>query len=416
MNRKEGQDSQARGFLDGTYRSLLSHTKRGKGGSLREQEPECFYGTFTFSIRWVDHESLHMRQGDGVQTKPTIMKTSLRPHGAIVTFGAILLLCGNVSAQGDPFKKDKTPPLQPEASRALTAETFQEIADRAKPGILGIAVHDFKTGSTEGVNLPRPFSLQSVFKAFLSAKVLAQVDAGQLSLDKTIAITPADLRDGVGPIDHSNGGTFSVRDLLRAALIESDNSAADALLGIAGGPAKVTAWLQDKGIEGVRIDRDLRTQGRDGNGIPADLSPGRNASSLRNEVSDAARQAAFKLAQSDPRDTATPEGAIHFLVALKKGELLTAASTDLLIGWMREAKTGQGRLRAGFPSQTALAHKTGTGETVDGVRLAINDIGLATLPDGRNLAIVVFLANTPGTDQAGDALVAACARVAAKPK
>lgn len=350
-----------------------------------------------------------------MQTKQTsTMKTPSRLHGSIVAAGALLLLCGNIFAQDDPFKKDKTPPSQPEETQPFTAETFQEIADRATPGILGVGVYDFQTGSMQGVNLSRPFSLQSVFKAFLSAMVLAQVDAGQLSLDKTITLAPDDLRGGMGSIDRSHGGTFPVRDLLRAALIESDNSAADALLGLVGGPDKVTAWLRGKGINGIRIDRDLQTMGRDESGIPANLFPRRNASPLENQVSKAARKAAFELAQSDPRDTAAPEAVIHFLVALKKGELLTTASTDLLLGWMREAKTGQGRLRAGFPSQTALAHKTGTSLTFEGVTLATNDIGLATLPDGRTLAIVAFLANATGSDEARNALLAACARVAAQ--
>jgi beta-lactamase class A len=81
---------------------------------------------------------------------------------------------------------------------------------------------------------------------------------------------------------------------------------------------------------------------------------------------------------------------------------------------MREAVTGQGRLRAGFSSKTVLAHKTGTSETFEGVSLATNDIGLATLPDGRTLAIVAFLANAPGSDETRDATLAACARLAAK--
>lgn len=322
---------------------------------------------------------------------------------SILTIGAILLLGGNILAQGDPFKKDKTPPLQPEDTQQSAAETFQDVAGRAKPGILGVAVYDFQTGSMQGVNLSRPFSLQSVFKLFAGAAVLEQVDAGQLSLDKTVTLTPEDISQGEGPVDHSGGGTFSVRDLLRAALIDSDNSAGDSLLRLAGGPAKVTAWLRTKGIEGIRVDRDVRTFGHDEGG-----------SSHPNQLSEAARKAAFESAKSDPRDTATPEGAIHFLVALKKGDLLSTGSTDLLLGWMREARTGQGRLRAGFSSKTVLAHKTGTSLTFEGVSLATNDIGLATLPDGRTLAIVAFLANAPGSAETRDAIIADCARLAAK--
>src|SRR6201999_2311183 len=117
-------------------------------------------------------------------------------------------------------------------------------------------VYDFHDGTTQGVNLHRPFPMQSVFKAFLSAMVLSRIDAGKLSLDETVTLAPRDLRDGVGPVDHSGGGIFSVRDLLRAALIQSDNTAADTLLHLADGPAEVTKWLRSKGIDGIRIDRN----------------------------------------------------------------------------------------------------------------------------------------------------------------
>jgi beta-lactamase class A len=337
------------------------------------------------------------------------------PKFSLLATGAFLLLCGNAAAQLDPFKKETTDAVRPGGAQPFTAETFQEVADRATPGVLGVAVYDFQTGSLQGVNMSRPFPSMSVFKAFLAAEVLSQVDAGQLSLDKKITLAPEDLRDGLGSIDGSGGGTFTVQELLRAALLESDNSAADALLQLSGGPKKLTAWLHDKGLSGIRSDRDLRTQGREQSGIPPKLSPGRNASTLRNEVEEENRRAAFEAAQTDPRDTTTPEGAVRFLVALKKGELLSAASTDRLLGWLGEVKTGQGRLKAGFASQTALAHKTGTSSTYEGVTLATNDIGLATLPDGRTLAIAVFLGNAQGSDEARSALIAACARVASKP-
>jgi hypothetical protein len=61
-----------------------------------------------------------------------------------------------------------------------------------------------------------------------------------------------------------------------------------------------------------------------------------------------------------------------------------------------------------------LAHKTGTSLEFDGVRLATNDIGLATFSDGRTIAIVAALANAPGSDETRNAILAACARAAAE--
>ena len=294
------------------------------------------------------------------------------------------------------------------------SETFDTLADRAKPGVLGVAECDLGSRVIQGVNLDRPFSLQSVFKMFLAATVLSKVDAGTLSLNKTVSIASTDVRDGSGSIDNSEGGTFSVRDLLRAALVESDNSAADTLLPLVGGPAGVTAWLREKQIEGIRVDRNERTIDRDLNGVPADLYPGKNAASLLGHVTPSMRHAAFEAALVEQRDTATPRATIQFLLALNDGQLLAPGTTKMLIGIMRKAMTGSDRLRAGFPEHTLLAHKTGTSGTHEEITLATNDAGLATLPDGRTVAIAVFLVNSPASNDTRAGLIAACARVAAK--
>jgi len=48
------------------------------------------------------------------------------------------------------------------------------------------------------------------------------------------------------------------------------------------------------------------------------------------------------------------------LAQLAQGQILTPASTDYLLKTMRRVKTGDRRLKAGFPPAIAFAHKTGT--------------------------------------------------------
>jgi beta-lactamase class A len=63
---------------------------------------------------------------------------------------------------------------------------------------------------------------------------------------------------GLGQIAASfrgNEETFTVGQLLAAAVSHSDNTAADVLLELVGGPAVVTAFLRAHGIQGMRIDR-----------------------------------------------------------------------------------------------------------------------------------------------------------------
>jgi len=140
------------------------------------------------------------------------------------------------------------------------------LAERARPGTLGGAGFDLRSGASWRINAERGYPMMSVFKAPLGATVLERADRGELSLDRTITLTLADLRPGPGPIrgELQNGrAEFSVRRLLDAAVSESDNTAADALVKLVGGPTAVTAFLRAHGIDGIRVDRDERILAHD---------------------------------------------------------------------------------------------------------------------------------------------------------
>src|SRR5690242_16474237 len=145
----------------------------------------------------------------------------------------------------------------PAFADALQAK-LDALAQRAQPAHLGVTVIDLHSGQTWRVGAGRAYPMMSVFKAPLGAALLARVDRGELSLDRSVTITRADLRQGVSPIaKHFQGEsmTFTVRQLLKAAVGDSDNTAADALLPLVGGPAGLTAWLRTQGIQGMRVDR-----------------------------------------------------------------------------------------------------------------------------------------------------------------
>jgi beta-lactamase class A len=78
---------------------------------------------------------------------------------------------------------------------------------------------------------------------------------------------------------------------------------------------------------------------------------------------------------------------------------------------LTHTETGVRRLRAGLPTDASLAHKTGTAPTDLGRTPAINDIGLVTLKDGRQFAIVAFLAGSTATEPERDRLIADTARL-----
>lgn len=219
------------------------------------------------------------------------------------------------------------------------------------------------------------FPMQSVYKLPIGMAVLNEVDHGRLKLDQVVHVSKSDyLRAGQGsPLrdSHPEGADVRVRELLRLAVSESDGSASDVLLRMIGGPETVMRYLRGIGVSGIEVHDSERRMGSDW--------------SIQYE------------------NWATPEAAIG---------LLRRADQPLILKFMTEAMTGPGRIRAGLPKATVLAHKTGTGGTKDGVTSATNDIGIITLPDGRHLAIAVFVSDSKADEAARDSVIAKIAKAA----
>ena len=70
------------------------------------------------------------------------------------------------------------------------------------------------------------------------------------------------------------------------------------------------------------------------------------------------------------------------LAKLRRGDLLSPASTTRLLSIMAATRTGKARVRAALTPGWKWSHKTGTGQVLGGRIGGINDIGLLTAPDG----------------------------------
>ncbi|MDQ0462425.1 beta-lactamase class A [Caulobacter ginsengisoli] len=269
------------------------------------------------------------------------------------------------------------------------------LADQARPGILGVGVMDLPTVQTWALNGERPFPMQSVFKAPLGAAVLAEVDAGRLNLAETVTLKEENLSPPYSPIADAwpITDTYSYQDLLVRAVGGSDNTAADVLMKRIGGPGAVQAWLELKGIKGVRIDRYEREIQTDMYGMASFRAAwkGEIYRQMHDAVPPQVRYAATLKYLSDPRDTATPRGMLDFLSHLVSSQLISNASLARLLAIMTAATTGQNRLKAGLPPGATIAHKSGTSGTDLDLTPATNDVGVVTLKGGRQLAVAVFL-------------------------
>ena len=259
------------------------------------------------------------------------------------------------------------------------------------------------------------FPMQSVFKAPLGAMVLDAVDHGRMRLDSTLVLTERDLSVPYSAVGDSFPARtrYTVGELLEAAAGRSDNTAADVLLGLVGGPSALTTWLESRGLRGIRVDRFEREQQPAITGIGVfrpELASQAKLTEAVERVPAPVRRAAARRYLADSLDTFTPEVAVALLDALRARRLLAPASTALLLRIMTESPTGPGRLRAGVPADAALAHKTGTGPTVLGLSTACNDIGIVTLADGRTFEVAVLLSGSTADAESREAVLAAVAR------
>ncbi len=291
-------------------------------------------------------------------------------------------------------------------------------------GNVGIGVLDLDTGERWFRNGKQRFPMQSVFKLPVGIVVLKLVDEGKLSLNQTVTITREQFVPAWSPIlkeIKGDRGQFTVQYLLQRSVGDSDNTAADALVRLVGGPEQVTANLGRMNLRDVRVDRLEQQLQPDTVGLTnfrPELVDKQKYEEAVQQIPDAVKKAAMERYLTDPRDTATPEGMIDLLVKLQSRQLLSEDSTALLLKIMTDSPTGQKRLKAGLPPGWSIAHKTGTGAEVVGIGIATNDVGLISSPTGKHIAncasqqrfaIAVFIAGSKAPLEQRESVMSAVA-------
>ena len=166
-------------------------------------------------------------------------------------------------------------------------------------------------------------------------------------------------------------------EVTRGMVVESDGTASDMLLTLVPA-ATVTSMLKKLGVDSMRV------------------------------VTTERAMAAKTMTQY--QNWSTPRAAVQLLRLLQQAHPISAPSRALLLSWMTETTTGLKRIRGALPPRTVVADKTGTDGTHNGLTRATNDIGIVTLPNGRHLAIAVFLRDSRGTAMQREAAIAKIAR------
>jgi beta-lactamase class A len=238
-------------------------------------------------------------------------------------------------------------------SAGASSEITRELAqlERTAGGRLCVAILDTDTGAFVGHRMDERVGMCSTFKLLLAGIILREGDQGRLQLEKAVPFSAADMvRNSAITEAHLAAGSMSVRALAYAAQTTSDNTAANLLLKLVGGPPGLTAKLRELGDGVTRVDR---------------VEPEMN-----------------HVVAGDVRDTTTPRAMVSTAARLLTKGLLSPAALAQLLEWMQATKTGTKRLRAGFPAHLRAGDKTGTGSGPG-------------MPDRYNDVAIVWPANRP---------------------
>lgn len=251
-------------------------------------------------------------------------------------------------------------------------------------GKVGVSIRILETGDTLSYHADARYPMQSVFKFPIAVSVLRAAEKGSLNLDDKVLVTKKDLRKTVSALleKYPNGNQkVSIREMLTDMVTLSDNNACDILMRVLGGPQKITADIHGVGVTDMMIVGDETQMSIDW-GLQY-------------------------------KNWSKPSAQVQLLSLLYQGKLLSSSGTKLLINLMEHTFVAPKRIRGLLPAGTVIAHRSGTSATDDkGLSPATNDVGVITLPNGKHLAIAIFLSDSYLVDDKRDEVIAKIAKAA----
>ena len=160
--------------------------------------------------------------------------------------------------------------------------------------------------------------------------------------------------------EYPDGGIFSYSDLLVRTLQQSDNNVCDFLFRTICSPAGTEEYIRSLGVDDFAVVCDEKTMHDDLSACYANWSTPRSAARL-----------------------------LETFYAIRDSDDYTRFIWQTMSG----CSTGTGRIPGYISGQVSrIARKTGTGDRdASGRIMAVNDMGVVVLPDGRHFCVAVFV-------------------------
>jgi beta-lactamase class A len=229
------------------------------------------------------------------------------------------------------------------ADDPLKGQFVQKLRNIAETSdaVVGIAIKNLVTGEKIAINENEVFPQASSIKIHILAELFHQADQGKIRLTDVIPL-PADVRvGGSGVLNElgESGVSMSVRDYAVLMIVLSDNTATNLLIKHVG-IDNVNKFLQSQGAAKTKLQRVMMD---------------------------------VKAAAEGRENIGTPKEVLMILEKLYRRELVSKKASDDMLLILQKSK--EGPIRAGVPSDIAIANKEGD---IEGVRC---DVGIVYLPN-----------------------------------
>lgn len=260
---------------------------------------------------------------------------------------------------------------------AIAGATSHRLAalEASTGGRIGVFGVNTGSGAAIGHRAHERFPFCSTFKLLAVSAILKRSEVEAALLERRVRYTGDDLVNNSPVTGQHTGDGMTVAALCAAALQYSDNTAANLIVGLLGGPGAVTAFARSVGDDRFRLDR-LET-------------------ALNTAI------------PGDHRDTSTPAAMTADLRGVALGDVLAVPQRDQLATWMRGCTTGAKRIRAAIPADWVVADKTGSGDYG-----TANDIAVLWPPGKPALVLSVYSTREQENAPFRDDTVAEAAKLA----
>ena len=253
----------------------------------------------------------------------------------------------------------KTPKMTPisEGKELSSLENQLKNLLSAYPSIhAGVYVLNPDNGDFAQVNSDESFATASIIKLPVLVQLFKSIEIGQLSLKESMPLTEYYRTEGSGDLQFkAANSTYTIGELARRMITDSDNSATNMLISKLGSMTDVNFALKQWGIPNTYLQTWL-----------PDLT-GTN--------------------RTTAKDMAT------ILYNLENKEFLNDTSREKIFEYMGHVKNTR-LLKAGLPEGATLLHKTGD------IGKMLGDAGIVYTQEGKHY-IVVILANRPHNSPLG---------------